>query len=100
MNTATRNASPDAAETTVRADDALSVEPARRSVELAFLRRLTDAARNAGAAVLSKAAQAEDGDSVSANLARMQSPVFKRAARALEQSVPEDAGFGRFRDGA
>ena len=77
--------------------DALSLEPARRSVELAFLRRVTDAARLAGTAMLGKAAQAE-GDSVSANLSRMQSPVFKRVARALEQAIPEDTGFGRFRD--
>jgi len=39
-----------------------------------------------------------DGDCVDANLARMQSPLFKRAARALEQFVPERVGFGRFRD--
>jgi hypothetical protein len=97
MNTATHS-SLDSAES-VRPVDALSAEPARRSIELAFLRRLTDAAKVAGTAVLGKAAEA-DGDSVSANLARMQSPVFKRAARALEQSVPEDAGFGRFRDRA
>lgn len=47
--------------------------------------------------------QAEQGpaiedDSVYANLARMQSPLFKRVARALEQSVPETKGFGQFRD--
>jgi hypothetical protein len=79
--------------------DALSTDPARRSVELAFLRRFSALAEAAGAAVLSNAEQA-DGDSVSANLARVQSPVFKRAARALEQTVPESAGFGRFRDRA
>lgn len=39
-----------------------------------------------------------DGDCVDANLARMQNPLFKRAARALEQFVPERVGFGRFRD--
>lgn len=37
-------------------------------------------------------------DSVDANLARMQNPLFKRFARTLEQFVPDDAGFGRFRD--
>lgn len=40
-----------------------------------------------------------DGDCVDANLARMQHPFFKVVARALEQFVPDDAGFGRFRDG-
>lgn len=40
----------------------------------------------------------EDG-SVDENLARMQNPLFKRMARALEQSVPERVGFGRFRGG-
>ena len=82
---------------TARPVDALSAEPAERSVELAFLRRLTDAAKAAGAAILRKAEQS-DGDTVAASLARMQSPAFKRAARALEQSVPDDAGFGRFRN--
>jgi hypothetical protein len=79
-----------------RSVDTLSLDPARRSVELAFLRRATEAARGAGSAILGKAAQIE-GDSVSANLARMQSPVFKRIAHALEQTIPEDTGFGRFR---
>jgi hypothetical protein len=80
---------------TARPVDALSAEPARRSVELAFLRRFTDAAKTASAAILQRA---QNDDSVSAGLARMQSPAFKRAARALEQAVPTDAGFGRFRD--
>lgn len=79
-----------------RSVDTLSLDPARRSVELAFLRRVTEAARGAGSAILGKAAQIE-GDSVSANLARMQSPVFKQIAHALEQTIPEDTGFGRFR---
>lgn len=38
-------------------------------------------------------------DSVDANLKRMQNPFFKRLARTFEQSVPENVGFGRFRDG-
>ena len=38
-------------------------------------------------------------DSVDANLKRMQNPLFKRLARTFEQSVPENVGFGRFRDG-
>lgn len=76
--------------------DVLSVEPIQRAVELAFLRRITDAAEATGKAILSNAAQAE-GDTVGANLARMQDPAFNRLARALEQSVPEDTGFGRFR---
>lgn len=75
--------------------DVLSDEPARRSVELDFLRRITDASEATGTAVLSKAAQAE-GDTV-ANMARMQNPVFKRLARALEEAIPTDRGFGRFR---
>ena len=79
-----------------RSVDTLSLDPTRRSVELAFLRRVTEAARGAGSAILGKAAQIE-GDSVSANLARMQSPVFKRIAHVLEQTIPEDTGFGRFR---
>lgn len=94
MNTATPT-SLDTTET-VHPADALSAEPARRSVELAFLRRLTDAASASSAAILGKAERS--GDSVAANLGRMQSAVFKKAARALEPSVPEDAGFGRFRD--
>lgn len=75
--------------------DVLSDEPARRSVELAFLRRVNEASEATGTAILGKAAQAE-GDTV-ANMARMQNPVFKRLARALEQSIPADRGFGRFR---
>lgn len=39
-----------------------------------------------------------ENDSVDANLARMQNPLFKRAARALEQNIPNNVGFGRFRD--
>lgn len=77
--------------------DTLSVEPARRSIELAFLHRITDAAKAAGTAILDNAAQS-DADSIPANLARMQSPVFQGIARALEQSIPDDEGFGRFRD--
>lgn len=72
-----------------RPADVLSVQPA-------FLRRITDTAKVTGAAILSKAAQAE-GDTVAENLARMQSPVFKQLARALEQSIPDGTGFGRFR---
>ena len=79
-----------------RPADVLSVEPARRSVELAFFRRITDTAKVTGAAILGKAAQAE-GDTVAANLARMQSAAFKRLARTLEQSIPDGTGFGRFR---
>lgn len=95
MNTAIHT-HPDSAES-ARVVDALSPEPARRSVELAFLRRIADAAKMAGTVMLGKAARVED-DSVTANLTRMQSPIFKRVARALEQDIPEDAGFGRFRD--
>jgi hypothetical protein len=76
--------------------DVLSVEPARQSAELAFLRRIADAAEATGKAILSKAAQAEGG-TVAVQLSRMQSPVFKRLARALEQSIPDGTGFGRFR---
>lgn len=78
------------------ASDLLSVEHAQRSVELAFLRRITKAAKVSGTAILGKAAD-DEGDTVAKNLARMQSPVFKRLARALEQSIPDGAGFGRFR---
>lgn len=42
--------------------------------------------------------QGEADDSVDARLKCLQSPLFKRLARALEQSVPETKGFGRFRD--
>ena len=76
--------------------DVLSVEPAQRSVELAFLRRLSEAAKVSGSAILGKAAQADDY-AESGNLARMQNPVFKRLARALEEAIPTDRGFGRFR---
>jgi hypothetical protein len=94
MNTA-NNSRSDSAEAASPAD-VLSVAPIQRAVELAFLRRITDTVKVTGAAILSKAAQAE-GDTVAANLARMQSPVFKQLARALEQSIPEGTGFGRFR---
>lgn len=94
MNTTTHTLS-DSAES-ARHTDLLSDEPALRSVELAFLRRIADAAKLAGTAILSKAALGE-GDTVGANLARMQSPVFKQLARALEQSIPDGTGFGRFR---
>ncbi len=33
-------------------------------------------------------------DSVGANLARMQHPIYRRMARALEKSVPEGTDFG------
>lgn len=94
MNTA-NNTHSDSAESTSPAD-VLSDEPARRSVELAFLRRITYTAKLAGTAILNNAAQAE-GDTVAANLGRMQSPVFNQLARALEQSIPGGTGFGRFR---
>lgn len=79
-----------------RPADLLSVDPAQRAVEIAFLRRVTDAAKVTGTAILDKAAH-DEGDTVAKNLARMQNPVFKRLARALEQSIPDGTGFGRFR---
>ena len=30
----------------------------------------------------------------------MQNPIFSRVARTLEHSIPDDTGFGRFRDGS
>lgn len=76
-------------------DDLLSATSAERSVELRFLQRCGRAAGLAGSAALDKARQS-DGGSFSDALARMGSPVFKTAARALEASVPEDRGFGKF----
>ena len=72
----------------------LSFEPARRSIELAFLHRINEAAKETSV-TLDKATQVKD-DSFSTHLACMQNPVFKRIARELEQSIP-DTGFGPFR---
>ena len=79
-----------------RQQDPLSAEPGKRSVELAFLSRLMDAAKTAGAAVLKRADRG--APSVANSLEQMQNPVFQRAARAMEQSIPVKTGFGRFRD--
>ncbi|OWQ89377.1 hypothetical protein CDN98_02215 [Roseateles terrae] len=81
---------------TERQPDPLSAEPGKRSVELAFLSRLMDAAKTAGSAVLKRADRAPS--SVATSLEHMQNPVFQQAARAMERSMPVNTGFGRFRD--
>lgn len=48
--------------------------------------------------ILGELRREAENDSVAANLARMKNPVFGLVARALEQFVPKNAGFGRFRD--
>lgn len=95
MNTAAKSRPLEHAEL-VRFDDALSAEPAQRSIELAFLQRLAHAARDASSGLLERADLATEA-SVDSALAHMQGPAFQRAARAMEQTVASPAGFGRFR---
>lgn len=77
--------------------EALSPEADKRSIELAFLQRVSRTVQDAATAVLGAAEAATSQDSFSATYARMRSPVFGTMSKALEQSVPKDAGFGRFR---
>lgn len=80
--------------------DVFSQDPQRRAVELALLHRCVEAAETQGAAVLASANEAPSGHlEFERDLARMQSPVFRWLARALEKTVAHDVGFGRFQAG-
>lgn len=78
--------------------EALSPEADKRTIELAFLQRVTRAVRGAATAALGVAEGPAGQDSFSATYARMRSPVFEAMSKALEPTVPKDAGFGRFRE--
>jgi hypothetical protein len=77
--------------------DMLSPESEKRRIELAFLARIARAFKLGGSLALERAGSSKGADSFSASYARMRSPVFEAMSKSLEQTVPEDAGFGRFR---
>ena len=77
--------------------DVLSPEADKRSIELAFLQRVSRTVRSAASAVLGAAETPAGQDSFSATYARIRSPVFETMSKALEHTVSKDAGFGRFR---
>lgn len=76
-----------------------SSDPQRRQVERELLARWTDELEAASAVAL-LATDAPAAHPFERDLSRMQHPVFQRLARALEKPVPQDTGFGRFRDSA
>ena len=82
-----------------RGCDALSPEAEKRSIELAFLRRLTAMASDAAAQVLAVADKPDAGKLFAESYAQIRSPIFEAISSQMEKSVPEDAGFGRFRSG-
>ena len=75
----------------------LSAEPEKQSIEVAFIQRCLQTNRAETAGVLAMAARVTPGQRFSAAFAQMQSPVFTKIARAMELSVPETSGFGRFK---
>lgn len=85
--------------------DVLSSDVQRRGVELAFVARYTKASVKASRVTLRTAMEylAREGvkdemqAKVTTDLALMQSPAFAKLARGLEQELPADAGFGKFR---
>jgi len=77
--------------------DALSPEAEKRSIELAFLRRLTAMASGAAAQILVLADQPDAGELFEDSYAQIRNPIFETISSQMEKSVPEDAGFGRFR---
>ena len=79
--------------------EVLSPEAGKRGIELAFLERVTKAAFSAAVAAVEAGASVARKEKFSTAYTRMRSPVFEKVSKALEHTVPEDAGFGRFRDG-
>lgn len=77
--------------------DVFSTDPEKRTIELAFLRRLTSVATSAAAETLA-AAMKPSPASFAEDLAYVRSPMFAKMARALEESVSQDADFGPFRE--
>ena len=78
----------------------LSADPATREIEIAFVKRLLDAAPSGSVVSLDEAAGLTPQEQVSATYTRMEHPGFGGLSRALERLVPDTRGFGRFDDGA
>jgi len=76
--------------------DCFSVEPEKRSIELAFLQRLLDATKVESAAASRFGSEMMSEERISNAYAQMRSPVFIGLASILEKSVPEEMGFGKF----
>jgi hypothetical protein len=74
----------------------LSAEPEKQSIEIALIQRFIQTSKVETARALALADLTPE-QRFSAVFARMQSPIFTKVARALERSIPETSGFGRFK---
>ena len=77
--------------------EALSPEANMRSVELAFLQRVSAANRRVATSVLDATKTLACQAAFSPTYASMRNPVFETISKALEHTVPKEVGFGRFR---
>jgi len=76
--------------------DLLSAEPERQRIENSFIQRFIKTSKAESAKALALAELTPE-QRFSAAFIRMQNPIFTRIAGALERSVPETSGFGRFK---
>lgn len=85
--------------------DVLSADDERRHVELAFLKRHSSSVSKSASKALraaSKQRSINEATSVAveATYNQMRSAVFVKMARAMEKDVPQESGFGRFKEGS
>jgi hypothetical protein len=74
-------------------DDVFSCDPEKRAIQMDFLQRLLTARDSPLRKHLNVSS-----DSFAANLAAMNHPLFVWLAKKLDQTLPVNADFGRFRD--
>lgn len=74
-----------------------SAEPEKQRIELSFLERFVNAKAVESAKELRFVAKMTPETRFAQSHAQMQNPVFRLLSSLLEQSVPEEKGFGKFR---
>ena len=75
----------------------LSQEPEKQRIELSFVQRFLKTSEAVSRKALESAARVTPEQTFASEYARMQHPIFAKVSSALERSIPDTPGFGRFK---
>ena len=81
----------------LEAMEVFSANPEVRKIEISFMQRFLQVSAEQSAEALAAVSGDACEQRFSSTFARMQNPLFARISRALEATVPQTEGFGKFR---